>query len=104
MVVVGRHAQHQPVLDVERYLARVAVLPDQRVQRVGVGHPPVNYQRFTLLLKTTLFTIVLVLGTHLSSPEVHFAVHSSAIHSSVVFGHPLASKQRVSKLATPGTI
>lgn len=40
MVVVRRHSQHEPVLDVERDLARVAVLADEVVQRVRVGHPP----------------------------------------------------------------
>ena len=40
VVVVGRHAQHEAVLHVERDLARVAVLADERVQRVRVGHPP----------------------------------------------------------------
>lgn len=39
VVVVGRHAQHQPVLHVQRDLAHVAVLADQRVQRVAVRHP-----------------------------------------------------------------
>ena len=40
VVIVGRHAQHEAVLHVERDLARVAVLADQGVQRVRVGHPP----------------------------------------------------------------
>ena len=40
VVVVGRHAQHEAVLHVEGNLARIAVLPDQRMQRVRVGHPP----------------------------------------------------------------
>ena len=40
VVVVRRHAHHEAVLHVERDLAPLAVLPDQRVQRVRVGHPP----------------------------------------------------------------
>lgn len=39
VIVVGRHANHQPVLHVEGNLPRVAVLPDQGMKRVRVGHP-----------------------------------------------------------------
>jgi general stress protein YciG len=39
LLVVGRHLQHEPVLDVEQDLARLAVLADERVQRVAVHHP-----------------------------------------------------------------
>eukprot|EP00962_Isochrysis_galbana_P009637 scaffold2685_cov101-Isochrysis_galbana.AAC.6 len=38
-VVVGRQAQHQPVLGVERHLAAVAVCLDESVERVALGHP-----------------------------------------------------------------
>ena len=38
VVVIRRHRQHQPVLEVQRYLMRVSVLANQRVQRIAVGH------------------------------------------------------------------
>mmetsp|Transcript_17483 Transcript_17483/g.52433 ORF Transcript_17483/g.52433 Transcript_17483/m.52433 type:complete len:714 (+) Transcript_17483:377-2518(+) len=38
-VVVRRQPQHQPVLHVQRHLTGVAVLADEGVQGVGVGHP-----------------------------------------------------------------
>mmetsp|Transcript_10854 Transcript_10854/g.22568 ORF Transcript_10854/g.22568 Transcript_10854/m.22568 type:complete len:327 (-) Transcript_10854:940-1920(-) len=40
VLVVRRHGHHQPVLDVQGDLPRLPELPDQRVQRVAVGHPP----------------------------------------------------------------
>ena len=38
VVVIRRHRQHQPVLEVQRNLVRVSVLANQRVQRIAVGH------------------------------------------------------------------
>ena len=38
VVVIRRHREHQPMLEVQRNLVRVPVLANQRVQRVAVGH------------------------------------------------------------------
>ena len=38
VVVIRRHRQHQPVLEVQRNLVRVSVLANQCVQRIAVGH------------------------------------------------------------------
>ena len=39
VVVVGRHAQHQAVLNIQGDLPDISELPDQGVQGVTVGHP-----------------------------------------------------------------